>query len=111
EFLFFRRNFSPDRKTGGLLLRCVESGAATAPPSGNSEPMKEKISLAAARRIALAAQGFADPVPTGPVTVRHLRRVRSRTGLCQMDSVSAAVRAHYMPLYSPLRPYPLALLA
>ncbi|TGR81219.1 winged helix-turn-helix domain-containing protein, partial [Mesorhizobium sp. M2D.F.Ca.ET.223.01.1.1] len=41
---------------------------------------------------------------------RHLARVLSRTGLLQIDSVSAVVRAHYMPLYSRLGPYPLALL-
>ncbi|TGV95533.1 crosslink repair DNA glycosylase YcaQ family protein, partial [Mesorhizobium sp. M2E.F.Ca.ET.154.01.1.1] len=37
-------------------------------------------------------------------------RVLSRTGLLQIDSVSAVVRAHYMPLYSRLGPYPLTLL-
>ena len=72
--------------------------------------MKEKISLAMARRIALAAQGFLDPRPNGTPDRRHLARVLSRTGLLQIDSVSAVVRAHYMPLYSRLGPYPLALL-
>ncbi|MER8827012.1 winged helix-turn-helix domain-containing protein [Mesorhizobium sp. M0938] len=72
--------------------------------------MKEKISLAAARRIALAAQGFTDPRPNGTPDRRHLTRVLARTGLLQIDSVSAVVRAHYMPLYSRLGPYPLALL-
>lgn len=41
---------------------------------------------------------------------RHLRRVLSRLGLFQIDSVSAVVRAHYMPLFSRLGPYPMALL-
>ncbi|CDX59280.1 conserved hypothetical protein [Mesorhizobium plurifarium] len=72
--------------------------------------MKEKISLAMARRIALGAQGFNDPRPNSVPDRRHLARVLSRTGLLQIDSVSAVVRAHYMPLYSRLGPYPLALL-
>ncbi|WP_192245421.1 winged helix-turn-helix domain-containing protein [Mesorhizobium silamurunense] len=72
--------------------------------------MKEKISLRMARRIALGAQGFTDPRPGGEPNRRHLARVLSRTGLLQIDSVSAVVRAHYMPLYSRLGPYPLSLL-
>ncbi|MBZ9842907.1 winged helix-turn-helix domain-containing protein [Mesorhizobium sp. CA5] len=72
--------------------------------------MKDKISLAMARRVALGAQGFNDPRPSGVPDRRHLARVLSRTGLLQIDSVSAVVRAHYMPLYSRLGPYPLTLL-
>lgn len=72
--------------------------------------MKETLPLAVARRIALAAQGFADPRPAGPVDRRHLNRVLARLGLFQIDSVSAVVRAHYMPLFSRLGAYPLALL-
>ncbi|MDR7035199.1 winged helix-turn-helix domain-containing protein [Mesorhizobium sp. BE184] len=72
--------------------------------------MTQKLSLAAARRIALAAQGFMDPRPAADPTRRHLHRVLSRTGLLQIDSVSAVVRAHYMPLYSRLGPYPQSLL-
>ena len=72
--------------------------------------MKENFSLAQARRLTLAAQGFALPRPVGPIDRRHLTRTLSRTGLLQIDSVSAVVRAHYMPLYSRLGSYPFSLL-
>ena len=58
-----------------------------------------------ARRIALAAQGFADPAPSGEPDRRHLHRVLSRTGLLQLDSVNVAVRAHYMPVFSRIGRY------
>jgi uncharacterized protein YcaQ len=72
--------------------------------------MREKLSLPTARRVALAAQGFAEPRPAGPVDRRHLNRVLGRLGLLQIDSVSAVVRAHYMPLFSRLGPYPMSLI-
>ncbi|WP_344783167.1 winged helix-turn-helix domain-containing protein [Gordonia caeni] len=67
--------------------------------------MSADLSGAAARRIALAAQGFADRVPVGPPTRTHLRRVVARTRLLQMDSVNILTRAHYMPAFSRLGGY------
>ena len=60
---------------------------------------------AQARRIAVAAQGFAEPKPGGPITRAHLRRLISRIQVLQLDSVSVSVRAHYAPVFSRLGPY------
>jgi uncharacterized protein YcaQ len=72
--------------------------------------MKEKISQKEARRFVLAAQGLAEPRANAATDRRHLKQVLARNGLLQMDSVNVLVRAHYMPLFSRLGPYPLELL-
>lgn len=67
--------------------------------------IRDRFSPAAARRIALAAQGLADPRPSTPADRRAILRLIGRLGLIQMDSVNVLVRSHYMPLFSRLGPY------
>jgi uncharacterized protein YcaQ len=55
--------------------------------------------------VAVAAQGFTEPKPAGPITRVHLKRLISRIQVLQLDSVSVAVRAHYAPVFSRLGPY------
>ncbi|MGW6379182.1 winged helix-turn-helix domain-containing protein [Rhodococcus sp. NPDC055112] len=69
-----------------------------------------EMTAAAARRTALAAQGFADALPTTAPTRRHLLKAVGRTSLLQIDSVSVAVRAHYMPVFSRIGAYDRGLL-
>src|SRR6478609_3989044 len=69
----------------------------------------ESMSVAQARRTALAAQGFLDK-PHAEPTMRTFQRTLERTGVLQVDSVNVLQRAHYMPLYSRMGPYDVGLL-
>jgi uncharacterized protein len=63
------------------------------------------LSLSEARRVALAAQGFARPRPSVRVGVRNLRRTIQQLGLLQIDYVNVLVPAHYQVPFSRLGPY------
>jgi hypothetical protein len=66
------------------------------------------LSLAQARRLAVASQGFG-PRPAKPA-IDHLRRLAARIHAFQIDSVNVLARAHYVPAFARLGPYPVAAL-
>jgi uncharacterized protein YcaQ len=67
---------------------------------------RERLSAAEARRVALAAQGFARTRPETPPDARAIRtRVLAHTRLIQIDSVNVLERAHYLPAFSRIGPY------
>ncbi len=73
--------------------------------------MPTNISAAAARRIAIAAQGLATARPAGRIDKRHLRKVLDNVGLIQIDSVNVLVRSQELPLFSRLGNHPRSLIA
>ncbi|WP_129669802.1 winged helix-turn-helix domain-containing protein [Phytoactinopolyspora endophytica] len=65
---------------------------------------EHELSLAAARRLALVAQGFGRR--EGKRRIADVRKVASKVLAIQIDSISVLVRSHYLPGYSRLGPYP-----
>ena len=70
--------------------------------------MSITLSLAEARRLGLASQGFG-PRPAAP-SVAHLRKLAARLHALQIDSVNVLARAHYVPAFARLGPYRMATL-
>src|SRR5215469_16930284 len=89
----------------GAERRREPSGPSTAPNRASAGPrclsrtspflMRTSLSLIEARRVALAAQGFAKLRPPR-ATVRHLSNTIRRLGLLQIDCVNVVCAAHYM---------------
>ncbi len=67
--------------------------------------MKDTLTLAEARRAALAAQGFTQPDRTKRVTWAQMEKAVRRLNLLQIDSVNVLIRSHYLPLFSRLGSY------
>ena len=68
--------------------------------------MKSSFSLAEARRISLAAQGFTNPDRSKPANWTKIERTIRQIHLLQIDSVNVLVRSHYLPIFSRLGHYP-----
>jgi hypothetical protein len=75
------------------------TGAAT----GEGEVVE--LSARDARRLALAAQGFATRRPQGRVDRRHFRRVLDHLGTVQLDSVNVITRSHELVFFARLGAY------
>lgn len=67
--------------------------------------MSITLSLSEARRLAVASQGFGSR-PATP-SVGHLRKLAARLHAFQIDSVNVLARAHYVPAFARLGPYPM----
>jgi len=62
----------------------------------------DSLSIADARSIALAAQGFDTARPKTKATQRHVDALIARLGVIQIDSVNVLVRSQELPLFARL---------
>ena len=62
----------------------------------------DTLSIADARKIAVAAQGFDTPRPQSKATQRQVDAIIARLGVIQIDSVNVLVRSQELPLFSRL---------
>lgn len=76
------------------------------PRAGRQVPSRvvETLSASEARRVAIAAQGFTGRRPARPGRA-SVEGMAMRLGVLQIDSVSALVRSHYLPVFSRLGAY------
>jgi hypothetical protein len=61
--------------------------------------IKESLSIAEARRVAIAAQQFIGP-GAAPKNSKALTDMVRRLGVVQIDSVNVLIRSHYLPIFS-----------
>lgn len=78
--------------------------------SVNLSKPRDHLSLAQARRLAIAAHGLAGQSSL-PTNKRRVLATIRQLGLLQIDSVNVLVRAHFMPLFSRLGAYDQQLLS
>lgn len=88
-------NLDPGRPGSCVALASLQHYPPAVPPT---------ISISAARRICLGAQGFARKKPAA-VSARHFGGIMKQLGLIQLDSVNVCARSHYMPFYARLGGY------
>src|SRR6266545_4640161 len=67
--------------------------------------MSVTLSLSEARRLAIGSQGFGTRPPAP--SFAHLRKLSARLHAFQIDSANVLVRAHYVPAFARLGPYPM----
>jgi uncharacterized protein len=77
------------------------------PHSSNTSLARASVSLSLpeARRLAIVSQGFGER-PAKP-TAKHVRTLAARVHAFQIDSVNVLARAHYVPAFARLGPYPM----
>src|SRR5262249_10899114 len=78
---------------------------ATPATVANVRSQPARITASAARRVALAAQGFDRQRPAA-TNLGHVRRMLDRIAVVQIDSVNVVARAHELPLWARLGAYP-----